>query len=87
MRERAALVGGTLLLHSRPGIGTRLEVRMPYLGIEGRDPICGMEVGPDAPSVEYGDRLYRFCSQACHDLFVAAPARYAQPAGDGDGGA
>ena len=78
MRERAALVGGSLTLESTPGEGTRIEIRMPYLGVEGRDPICGMEVGPDALSVEYEDRLYRFCSQACRDLFLAQPARYVQ---------
>jgi signal transduction histidine kinase/YHS domain-containing protein len=82
MRERAALAGATLTVASRPGLGTQLEVRMPYLGIEGRDPVCGMEVGPDALSFEYGDRLYRFCSRACHDSFVAQPARYVQ-ASDG----
>jgi YHS domain-containing protein len=38
-----------------------------------------MEVGPDALNREYEGTLYRFCSQACHDLFVAQPERYAQP--------
>ena len=79
MRERAALVGGTLIVDSQPGQGTTVEVRMPYLGVGGRDPICGMEVGPDALQVEYEGTLYRFCSQACHDLFLAQPQRYAQP--------
>ena len=84
MRERAALVGGSLTLQSQPGEGTRLEVRMPYLGVEGRDPICGMEVGPDALGVEHDGQLYRFCSQACHDLFLAQPERYVQRASPGD---
>lgn len=78
MRERAALVGGNIVVHSEPGRGTKIEVRMSYLGIGGRDPICGMEVGPDALHTEYEGILYRFCSQACHDLFVAQPERYAQ---------
>jgi YHS domain-containing protein len=38
-----------------------------------------MEVGPDALHTEYEGTLYRFCSQACHDLFIAQPERYAQP--------
>ncbi len=79
MRERAALAGGSITVGSEPGQGTQIEVRMPYLGVGGRDPICGMEVGPDALQVEYEGTLYRFCSQACHDLFVAQPERYAQP--------
>ncbi len=79
MRERAALVGGSLTLDSQPGQGATIEVRMPYLGVGGRDPICGMEVGPDALQIEYDGTLYRFCSQACHDLFLAQPERYVQP--------
>lgn len=79
MRERAAVVGATIALHSQPGHGTRLEVRVPYLGLEGRDPVCGMEVGPDALNIEYGDQLYRFCSPACADLFRAHPDRYLAP--------
>jgi YHS domain-containing protein len=78
MRERAALAGGSLAVQSSPGHGTQVEVRMPYLGVGGRDPICGMEVGPDALQTEYAGTLYRFCSQACHDLFVAHPERYVQ---------
>lgn len=79
MRERAALAGGSITVSSEPGQGTQIEVRMPYLGVGGRDPICGMEVGPDALHTEHEGTLYRFCSQACHDLFVAQPERYAQP--------
>ncbi len=78
MQERAALVGGSIEIQSGPGEGTRLEVRMPYLGVGGRDPICGMDVGPEALHAEYEGQLYRFCSQACHDLFVAQPERYIQ---------
>ena len=77
MQERAALVGGTLLVESQPGQGTSVEVHVPYLGREGRDPVCGMEVGPDALSSEYENQLYRFCSAACRDLFLAQPTRYA----------
>ncbi len=44
MRERAALVGGSLTVDSQPGQGTTIELRVPYLGVGGRDPIGGMEV-------------------------------------------
>ena len=80
MRERAALVGGSIAVRSKPSHGTQIDVRMPYLGVGGRDPICGMEVGPDALHIEYQGTLYRFCSQACQDLFMAQPERYVQQA-------
>jgi len=76
MGERAALVGGSLHIHSAPGKGTRISVQMPYPGVAGRDPICNMVVGPDALSTTYNGQIYRFCSHACHDLFEAEPARY-----------
>ncbi len=78
MQERAQLVGGSLTIESAPGQGTRLAIHIPYPGVDGRDPICDMIVGPDAISVEYQDTIYRFCSQACRDLFLAQPERYAQ---------
>jgi Cu+-exporting ATPase len=43
------------------------------------DPVCGMRVDTDdAPATaEYEGKTYYFCSQVCHDLFVADPAAYA----------
>lgn len=76
MQERATLGGGTLSVESAPGQGTRLQIHMPYPGVNGRDPICDMVVGPDALSAEYGGAIYRFCSSACRDLFKAQPERY-----------
>jgi|UniRef100_A0A7V6A236 PAS domain S-box-containing protein len=32
MRERAALLGGSLEMHSKPGGGTRVDVRLPLMG-------------------------------------------------------
>jgi len=77
MRERAALVGGSVTVDSAAGRGTRVTIRIPYLGLEGRDPVCGMDVGPDALTVEYDNQLFRFCSEACRRLFEAQPERYA----------
>ncbi|HWQ13943.1 MAG TPA: histidine kinase [Roseiflexaceae bacterium] len=79
MRERAELAGGRLYVTSRPGEGTRIEVHIPYPGVGGRDPVCGMAVGPDALGAEHAGQLYRFCSPACRDLFLARPDQYVAP--------
>jgi signal transduction histidine kinase/YHS domain-containing protein len=76
MRERAELTGGRLTLTSQPGQGTRIEVFIPYPGVDGRDPVCGMAVDPDDLGAEHADKLYRFCSPACRDLFQSQPERY-----------
>jgi len=80
MRERAELTGGTLEVTSQPGGGTRLHLHIPYPGEDGRDPVCGMAVEPDAIGAEHAGKLYRFCSPACRDLFLARPADYVAPA-------
>ena len=33
MSERAALIGGTLSVESKPGRGTRVEVQVPMTGL------------------------------------------------------
>ena len=76
MRERAELTGGQLEVRSVPGTGTTLTVRIPYPGVGGRDPVCGMSVAPDALGAEHAGQLYRFCSPACRDLFLAQPQQY-----------
>jgi len=76
MRERAELTGGTLDVASEPGRGARLHLCVPYPGVGGRDPVCGMMVEPDALGAEHAGELYRFCSLACRDLFLAQPAQY-----------
>ena len=47
-----------------------------------KDPVCGMDVPPDAgkPSAVHGGTVYHFCSQKCHDKFIADPGRYLSPA-------
>ncbi len=48
-------------------------------GATEKDPVCGMDVPLDAgkPTAEHAGRTFHFCSQKCHDKFVADPARYA----------
>ncbi len=43
------------------------------------DPVCGMKVDPNAgkPLHEFANKTYHFCSQGCHDKFVADPEFYA----------
>lgn len=79
MRERAELTGGTFDLSSESGQGARLHLHIPYPGEDDRDPVCGMAVGPDAIGAEHTGKLYRFCSPACRDLFLAQPAQYVAP--------
>ncbi|HEY3212180.1 MAG TPA: heavy metal translocating P-type ATPase [Actinomycetota bacterium] len=44
-----------------------------------RDPVCGMEIDPAsaASSEEHEGQTYYFCSQTCHDSFMAEPEKYA----------
>jgi signal transduction histidine kinase/YHS domain-containing protein len=79
MRERAELTGGRLAVTSQRGQGTRIEVYIPYPGVGGRDLVCGMTVGPEAIGAEQEGQLYRFCSPACRDLFLAQPQQYLAP--------
>jgi signal transduction histidine kinase/YHS domain-containing protein len=76
MRERAELTGGTLRVSSQPGQGTQIKVFIPYPGEDGRDPVCGMVVAPDDLGAEHAGKLYRFCSPACRELFLAQPTQY-----------
>jgi YHS domain-containing protein len=43
------------------------------------DPVCGMEIdsAAAAASEEYQGKTYYFCSEGCHQRFVAAPEQYA----------
>jgi Cu+-exporting ATPase len=46
-----------------------------------KDPVCGMDVSLDAgkPTAEHAGTVFHFCSQKCHDKFVADPQRYLSP--------
>jgi len=43
-----------------------------------KDPVCGMAIAPEraAASHDHAGQIYYFCSQKCHDRFVAEPAKY-----------
>jgi YHS domain-containing protein len=43
------------------------------------DPVCEMEIdwAAAAASEEYQGKTYYFCSEGCHQRFVAAPEQYA----------
>ena len=49
---------------------------MPPAMVE--DLVCGMRIDPDdaAATAEHEGRRYYFCSETCHDAFVANPAAY-----------
>lgn len=42
------------------------------------DPVCGMRIDSDeaADTAEHEGTTYYFCSQPCHDAFVANPSEY-----------
>ncbi len=44
-----------------------------------KDVVCGMDIDPNTASaqMEYQGKSYYFCSDACHDKFMAEPQKYA----------
>jgi two-component system sensor histidine kinase UhpB len=48
MRERALLVGGDLRIESRPGVGTRVRLRVPIENMDGSAPPNRHHAGPPA---------------------------------------
>jgi P-type Cu+ transporter len=42
------------------------------------DPVCGMRIDSDdaAATADYEGTTYHFCSESCHDAFVADPDSY-----------
>lgn len=42
------------------------------------DPVCGMRLDPDdaAATTQHDGATYYFCSQTCHEAFVADPVAY-----------
>jgi adenylate cyclase len=68
--------------------GVNSEAREPSITASSRtepvsvsiaeDPVCGMRLDPDdaAATAEHDGRTYYFCSQTCHDAFMADPTAY-----------
>jgi Cu+-exporting ATPase len=52
------------------------------------DPVCGARgpADPSRPSVEYGGRVYYFCSDRCRDQFNKNPEQYAKAQSSQSGG-
>jgi len=53
-----------------------------------KDPVCGMQIDEQqaAAKAEHQGVTYYFCSDGCHQKFLADPAKYAKPAGASPGG-
>jgi P-type Cu+ transporter len=56
-----------------------LARRVPMVSVSiVEDPVCGMRLDPDdaAATAEHDGRMYYFCSQTCHDAFIADPTDF-----------
>jgi P-type Cu+ transporter len=63
----------------RVEVGERGPIRKEEAMATVRDPVCGMEIdsATAVASEEYEATTYYFCSQSCHDSFIAQPEKYA----------
>lgn len=45
------------------------------------DPVCGMQIDPEkaAANEEHDGQMFYFCSEHCHQAFLADPHRYGHP--------
>lgn len=64
--------------NGRVSFGDRDEIEMATAV----DPVCGRELKrvDAAAAVDHHGMVYYFCSQACHDQFVADPSLFVEPA-------
>ena len=62
--------------NGRVAFGDREEIEMAMAV----DPVCGRELkrADAAAAVDHHGVVYYFCSQACHDQFVADPSLFVQ---------
>ncbi len=72
---------------SEPSIETGAD-NTPQNAARVIDPVCGMDIDPAGAAVtaEHAGETFHFCSQHCHDAFVANPAAYAGQPGRPNGG-
>jgi Cu+-exporting ATPase len=73
--EGGGPVTGTVQVQVGERKSTRKEEAMETV----KDPVCGMDIDPAtaAASEEYQGTRYYFCSESCHQQFVATPERFA----------
>ncbi len=64
--------------NGRVSFGDREEIEMA----NAVDPVCGRELKrvDAAAAVDHHGTVYYFCSQACHDQFVADPSLFVESA-------
>ncbi len=64
--------------NGRVSFGDREEIEMA----SAVDPVCGRELKrvDAAGAVDHHGTVYYFCSQACHDQFVADPSLFVEAA-------
>lgn len=43
------------------------------------DPVCGMDAPPMGPHFLHDGVMYRFCEDACAEIFAADPSRWVPP--------
>ena len=62
--------------NGRVSFGDREEIEMA----SAVDPVCGRELkrADAAAAVDHHGAVYFFCSQACHDQFVADPSLFVE---------
>jgi YHS domain-containing protein len=62
--------------NGRVAFGDREEIEMAMAV----DPVCGRELkrADAAAAIDHHGAVYYFCSQACHDQFVADPSLFIQ---------
>lgn len=61
--------------------GGRGSAKPGAIGRRATDPVCGMQVDPDATShhATHAGQAYHFCSAHCREKFVSDPNRYLRP--------
>ena len=61
------------------------KIRETDTGLILIDPVCGMQVSADSEhQYSYQGADYLFCSDSCHDKFVASPDKYVHPESHAD---
>jgi len=80
-RAEALLAEGAPVDHVRVEVPEQTERKGDQMETV-KDLVCGMDIDPAtaAASEEYEGKTYYFCSQSCHERFVATPDQFASSA-------